>query len=67
MAILKFTYRKERVMNTYTFDYKPKMTKKKLVEKIKKYLELDTTKNTNEDARKYAEQLLEWINIWEKR
>ena len=54
-------------MNTYTFDYKPKMTKKKLVEKIKKYLELDTTKNTNEDARKYAEQLLEWINIWEKR
>ena len=52
-------------MNTYTFDYKPKMTKKKLVEKIKKYL--DATKNTNEDAKRYAEQLLEWINIWEKR
>ena len=53
--------------NIHTFDYKPKMTKKKLVEKIKKYLELDTTKNTNEDARRYAEQLLEWINLWEKR
>ena len=53
--------------NIHTFDYKPKMTKKKLVEKIKKYLELDTTKNTNEVARCYAEQLLEWISIWEKR
>tara|TARA_R100001086_G_C11766673_1_gene239667 strand:- start:430 stop:597 length:168 start_codon:yes stop_codon:yes gene_type:complete len=55
-------------MNTkHTFDYKPKMTNKQLVGKIKKYLKLDTTKNTNEDAKRYAEQLLEWINIWEKR
>jgi len=53
--------------NVHTFNYKPKMTSKKLVEKIKLYLELDTTKNTNEDARRYAEQLLEWISIWEKR
>lgn len=53
--------------NVHTFNYKPKMTSKKLVEKIKLYLELDTTKNTNEDARRYAEQLLEWINLWEKR
>ena len=43
------------------------MTKAEVVEKIKKYLELDATKNTNEDAKRYAEQLLEWINIWEKR
>ena len=43
------------------------MTKAEVVIKINKYLELDTTKNTNEDARRYAEQLLEWINIWEKR
>jgi len=43
------------------------MTNKKLVEKIKLYLTLDTTKNTNEDARRYAEQLLEWINLWENR
>jgi uncharacterized protein (DUF2164 family) len=43
------------------------MTKAQIVKKIKRYLELDTTKNTNEDARRYAEQLLEWINIWEKR
>ena len=43
------------------------MTKAEVVKKIKKYLKLDTTKNTNEDARRYAEQLLEWIDIWEKR
>ena len=43
------------------------MTKAQLVKKIKLYLELDATKNTNEDTRRYAEQLLEWINTWEKR
>jgi len=43
------------------------MSKAEVVKKIKKYLELDTTKTTNDDARRYVEQLLEWINIWEKR
>ena len=51
----------------YTLNHKPNMTKAQIVKKIKRYLELDTSKNTNEDARRYAEQILEWINLWEKR
>ena len=43
------------------------MKDKKVINKIKEYLELDTKSNIDEECKLYAEQLLEWINIWEKR
>ncbi len=44
------------------------MSDKQILEKIKEYLKLDI-ENFYEDHRKssYAEQLLSWINKWERK
>ena len=43
------------------------MKDKKVINKIKEYLELDSESNSNENCKLYAEQLLEWINKWQEK
>tara|TARA_R100000234_G_scaffold112621_1_gene86432 strand:- start:1053 stop:1235 length:183 start_codon:yes stop_codon:yes gene_type:complete len=43
------------------------MNDKKVIRKIKEYLELDSESNSNENCKLYAEQLLEWINKWQEK